>query len=204
MVFESPDFRWIGAVFSRKAAFRGDFAMSTFHKYPEIVRLDKRPEILSVKQVVATEKVHGTNFRVFFPAGMTSLAEVRFGGRNEEFAAGEDGFYGGRPARWFKDRPELLQRLFEVFASHGFAEVTLFGEAFGAGIQRGVRYVPGDQIHFRAFDIMVGDNFVTCKFPANIVSDRPCRAVFRPKRRVKARSNELRAFWGPRGRGSRK
>jgi Rnl2 family RNA ligase len=161
MVFESPDFRssdW-RRVFE-DASYR-ESAMSTFRKYPEIVRLDKRPEILSVRQVVATEKLHGTNFRVFFPAGMTSLDEVRFGGRNEEFAAGDDGFYGGRPVRWFKQQPALMQRLFEVFASHGFADVTVFGEAFGAGIQKGVRYVPGDDVQFRAFDIMVGDNFVT-------------------------------------------
>ncbi len=34
--------------------------MNTFRKYPEIVRLDKRPEILSVKHVVATEKIQST------------------------------------------------------------------------------------------------------------------------------------------------
>jgi Rnl2 family RNA ligase len=134
--------------------------MNVFRKYPEIVRLEKRPEILSVRQVVATEKIHGTNFRVFFPAGMTSIAEVRFGGRNEELAEG-DGFYGGRPVRWFKDRPALLQRMFDVLSSHGFSDVTVFGEAFGAGIQKGVRYASSDEILFRAFDVMVGDNFVT-------------------------------------------
>lgn len=73
--------------------------MGEFPKYAELVTLDRRPEILSVKQVVATEKIHGTNFRVFFPAGMTSIGEVRFGGRNEEFEPGDDGFYGGRPVR---------------------------------------------------------------------------------------------------------
>jgi|CXWL01.1.fsa_nt_gi hypothetical protein len=135
--------------------------MNTFRKYPEIVRLDRRPEILSVKHVVATEKIHGTNFRLFFPAGMTSLDEVRFGGRNEEFDAGTDGFYGGRPVRWFRDRADLLQRMFEAFTSYGFTDVTVFGEAFGAGIQKGVRYVAGDEVLFRAFDVMVGDNFVT-------------------------------------------
>ena len=133
--------------------------MTSFKKYPEIVRLDKRPEILSVRQVVATEKIHGTNFRVFFPAGMKSIAEVRFGGRNEEFEG--DGFYGGRPVRWFKDQPELLQRMSDVLAAHGLNDVTLFGEAFGAGIQKGVRYVSGDEVIFRAFDVMVGENFVT-------------------------------------------
>jgi Rnl2 family RNA ligase len=135
--------------------------MNIFRKYPEIVRLDKRPEILSVKQVVATEKIHGTNFRLFFPAGMTGLDDIRFGGRNDEFDAGTDGFYGGRPVRWFRDRRVLLERMFEVFTSYGFSDITVFGEAFGAGIQKGVRYVASDEVLFRAFDLMVGDNFVT-------------------------------------------
>jgi hypothetical protein len=69
----------------------------TFHEYPDTVTLAKRPEILSVKEVVATEKLHGTNFRVFLPAGMTGIEDVRFGGRNEVFEPGDDGFYGGRP-----------------------------------------------------------------------------------------------------------
>lgn len=145
--------------------------MTTFRKYPELVRLDKRPEILSVKQVVATEKLHGTNFRLFFPAGMTRVADVRFGGRNEEFAPGDDGFYGGRPVRWFRERPALLQRLFEVFSAQGFVDVTLFGEAFGAGIQKGVRYATTDEVLFRAFDVMVGDNLVTYDLFAHLCDE---------------------------------
>lgn len=133
-----------------------------FMKYPELVRLDKRREILAVKQVVATEKIHGTNFRVFFPMGIKSPEEILFGGRNEEFGTGENSsFYGGRPVRWFKDRPELLTTMIETFASYSFTEVTIFGEAFGAGIQKGVRYATDDQVLFRAFDIAVAGNFVT-------------------------------------------
>jgi Rnl2 family RNA ligase len=135
--------------------------METFHKYPELVTLDKRPEILSVKQVVATEKLHGSNFRVLFPAGMTSPDEARFGGRNEVFAPGDDGFYGGKAVRWFKSRPELTRRLMEVFASYGFSDAIVYGEICGAGIQKGVRYAPTDEALFRAFDLMIGDNFVT-------------------------------------------
>jgi Rnl2 family RNA ligase len=135
--------------------------METFHKYPELVTLDKRPEILSVKQVVATEKLHGSNFRVLFPAGMTSIDEIRFGGRNEVFAPGDDGFYGGKAVRWFRSRPELMTRLLEVFASYGFSDVIVYGEICGAGIQKGVRYAPGDEALFRAFDLRVGECFVT-------------------------------------------
>ncbi len=132
-----------------------------FMKYPELVRLDKRPEILSVKSVVATEKIHGTNFRVHFPAGITSVDEIVFGGRNEELGPQGAGFYGGRPAAFFRSQSDLLDRMLATFASYGFGEVTVFGEAFGSGVQRGVRYVSDDRVIFRAFDIAVGESFVT-------------------------------------------
>lgn len=131
-------------------------------KYPEIARLERRPEILAVKQVVATEKLHGTNFRVFFPGGMTSIDEVQFGGRNEEFGSGTGtSFYGGRPVAWFKSRPEILTKMMETFAAHGFSDVTVFGEAYGAGVQKGIRYANDDALMFRAFDIAVAENLVT-------------------------------------------
>ena len=50
--------------------------MGAFLKYPELVEWNKHPEILAVKQVIATEKLHGTHFRLFFPAHMASIAET--------------------------------------------------------------------------------------------------------------------------------
>jgi len=133
-----------------------------FYKYPEIVALNKRPEILAVKEVIATEKLHGTNFRVYFPEGMASIDEVQYGGRNEEFGTGDaPEFYGGRPVRWFKERPELLQRLLGLFHGRGFSGVVLYGEMCGTGIQKGVRYAGPGEILFRAFDLRVGESFVT-------------------------------------------
>lgn len=38
-------------------------------KYPSIVQLPDCPEIFSVKEVIATEKIDGSNFRLFFPGG---------------------------------------------------------------------------------------------------------------------------------------
>lgn len=133
-----------------------------FHKYTEIVTLDKRREILAVKEVVATEKLHGTNFRLYFPSGISSIAEIQFGGRNEVFA-GDDAseFYKGRPVRWFHDRPELLGRLLELFRERTYGDVIVYGEICGAGIQKGVRYAADDSIVFRAFDIRIGESFVT-------------------------------------------
>lgn len=135
---------------------------STFYKYPEIVRLDKRPEILTVKQVVAVEKLHGTNFRVFFPAGMTSIEQVEFGSRNEEFGTGEDSaFYGGRPIEWFKKQSNLLQRMFDVFCARRYSDVIVYGEACGSSIQKGIHYTLNGDVVFRAFDIRVGEAFLS-------------------------------------------
>jgi hypothetical protein len=92
---------------------------------------------------------------------MTSLDEVRYGGRNEDFPPGTDGFYGGRPVRWFKDQPELLERMVAALGARGWSDVIVYGEACGSGIQKGVRYLPGDEVVFRAFDVRVGENFVT-------------------------------------------
>lgn len=136
--------------------------VGTFHKYPEIVTLDKRYEILSVKEVIATEKLHGTSFRLFFPDGMTSVADVQFGGRNEVFGTDDDGkFYGGRPVQWFKSQPELLQRMHALFRERGYGDVVVYGEFCGAGIQKGVRYAQDNEILFRAFDVRIGEYFVT-------------------------------------------
>jgi hypothetical protein len=41
-----------------------DTGPSPFPKYPEIVLLPRRPEIFAVKEVIATEKLHGSNFRM--------------------------------------------------------------------------------------------------------------------------------------------
>lgn len=133
-----------------------------FYKYPETVGLEKRREILAVKEVVATEKLHGTNFRVYFPEGIASIEEVQYGGRNEEFGTGGGtDFYSGKPVRWFKERPELLQRMVDLFREHRYGGVVIYGEVCGAGIQKGVRYVSTDHVIFRAFDMRIGESLVS-------------------------------------------
>lgn len=129
--------------------------------YPEIVLLPRRPEIMSVKEVIATEKLHGSNFRIHFPMGMTSINDVGYGSREVELAPGVD-FPLGVAVRWFQARPELLIQMWEVVKSYGFSDATVFGEAYGSGIHaKGIRYTTGQEMLFRAFDIMVGANFLT-------------------------------------------
>lgn len=132
----------------------------SFPKYPEIVLLPRRPEIFSVKEVIATEKLHGSSARIHFPCGMTSLDEVRFGSHDTEYPS--PSFPLGSFVRKFQSNPDLLNRMWETIKSYGFSEATVFGEAYGPGIKaKGIKYTNGQEVLFRAFGIMVVENFVT-------------------------------------------
>ena len=130
-------------------------------KYPSLLELSKCPDIFSVKQVVATEKLHGSNFRLYFPLGMKSIDEIEYGTRDTEYGKCEK-FVLGSTLLKFKAQTNLLTRMMEVFQSYDFNDVTVFGEAYGPGIKsKGVKYSNGQEPLFRAFDFMVHQNFVT-------------------------------------------
>ncbi len=127
--------------------------------YPSIVLLEKRPEIFCCKEVVATEKLHGSLFSMHFPMGMASLADVQFGSHHVEYKRGEKGFPLGHAIMWVEKNQALLAQMWEVIKSYGFSDATIFGEAYGPGIKsKGVRYSEGSEMLFRAFDLMVGEN----------------------------------------------
>lgn len=130
-------------------------------KYPSIVQLPDCPEIFSVKEVIAREKLHGSNFRLFFPLGMKSVEEIGYGSHDVEYKPGHD-FPLGSTLNMFRAKTDLLTRMMEVIKSYGFSDVTVFGEAHGPGIKaKGVRYSTGQEPLFRAFDLMVAKNLVT-------------------------------------------
>ncbi len=151
----------------------------SFPKYPETALLAARPEIFRVKEVVATEKIHGSNFRVHFPAGMSSLDDVGFGSRDVELDPSSDvKFPLPHAVEWFRSRPELLLKMWEVLKSYGFPDATVFGEAHGPGVNvKGVRYSNGSDSLFRAFDIMVGENFVTYDLFVHIADEMGLQRV---------------------------
>jgi hypothetical protein len=133
----------------------------TFPKYPHILDLTKRPDIFAVKEVVCTEKLHGSNFRLFFPLGIKAIKEIRYGSHETEYGVDET-FTLNKAVLWFQNRIELLTKMVEVINSYGFSNVTIFGEAYGPGIKaKGIQYSNGQEMLFRAFGIMVEENFLT-------------------------------------------
>jgi hypothetical protein len=135
---------------------------SPFPKYPEIPLVVRRQDIFQVRTVICTEKLHGSTFRVQFPMGMTSIEQVRYGSAEMEYVSGQS-FPIMHAVNWFKGRPELLTAMWEVIKSYDFPDATVFGEACGPGAPvkgKLVKYSTGQEILFRAFDIMVGTNFL--------------------------------------------
>lgn len=95
-------------------------------------------EYLKDNKWIFTEKVDGTNIRIYYEDG-----KVRFGGRTDRAQI---------PAT-------LVERLIEKFPAEkfeGFGDACLYGEGYGAKIQKGGGNYRADQ-DFVLFDIKIGE-----------------------------------------------
>lgn len=100
-------------------------------------------EYLSINKWVFTEKVDGTNIRVYFRDG-----KITFGGRTDRAQI---------PATLVERLNDRVlpqaERFTDIFEG---AEVCLYGEGYGAKIQKGGGNYRQDQ-DFVLFDVLVGD-----------------------------------------------
>jgi RNA ligase len=120
--------------------------------YMHIENLYRNQKILNFKRCYALEKVHGTSTRVSWDAekaqreaGAKYAGLTFFGGgeSNERFAALFD--------------PEVLR---DGFVAIGHPKVTVYGEAYG-GRQQGMGHTYGPDLRFIAFDVAVGDTWLS-------------------------------------------
>ena len=96
-----------------------------------------------------TEKCDGVNVRIFWDGH-----KVEFGGRTDKAQMPVpllnklQEYFGG------EENAQMFEQLF------GEKEVIIFGEGYGAGIQKGGTYVKdGKSVDFIMFDLMIGDNY---------------------------------------------
>lgn len=109
-------------------------------KYPHIARLTDDSPLFLLREVLATEKVDGTNARF-------GLVNGRFqvGGRNIVFGQNDDAF-GFRA--WCEDN-DVEERVRS--ANPDTDNIVYFGEWFGPRIQKGIDY--GAERRFAGFDV---------------------------------------------------
>jgi len=148
-------------------------------KYPKIQSVFKRdekgrflmgqyatPEIELLRDVEDwrwTEKVDGTNIRVHYDA---EAGTVHLGGGTDN-------------AQLFAPLVARLQELFPVekFATQGLPTLTLYGEGYGAKIQKGGgNYIP-DGVDFVLFDVRIGNYWLSDENMRDVASKLEIRAV---------------------------
>jgi ATP-dependent RNA circularization protein (DNA/RNA ligase family) len=133
--------------------------MSEYHKIQSVYKRDGRGnmlfgefstpelELLADAQWVFTEKIDGTNIRVMFDGDA-----VKFGGRTDEAQ-----IYTG-----------ILRALEGVFCGNGLLRLkeafpsgaVLYGEGYGAKVQKGGGNYKADGQGFCLFDVKVGDYYL--------------------------------------------
>jgi hypothetical protein len=113
--------------------------------YLHIDNLYKSQDILLFKRCYALEKVHGTSAHVDYKADREPRILYFSGGESHvRFVALFD--------------EELIHR----FVGMGVAQVTVYGEAYGGSCQ-GMKAVYGIDLRFIAFDVQVGESWLSVK-----------------------------------------
>lgn len=119
--------------------------------YMHIDNLYKNQEILLFRECYALEKIHGTSAHISFRDGAAFLSP---GGETaERFAA-------------LFDTAALLEK----FQATGNATMTVYGEAYG-GKQQGQSWRYGKELRFVAFDVKVGDHWLSVPQAEQAVSN---------------------------------
>ena len=109
---------------------------------------DPTIEYLHLNKWIWTEKIDGTNIRVYWDGH-----SVTFGGRTDnasipaELVTKLNQLFGG------ETNAQIFEQMF------GDKEVILFGEGYGRKIQKvGSSYIP-DGVNFILFDVLIGENY---------------------------------------------
>lgn len=109
------------------------------------------PEFKLIDKWMLTEKVDGTNIRIKIFLGEVSGINVVFSGRTDRAQI---------PKHLLKYLEETFtsKKMSSVFPNMTLSDsITLFGEGYGAKIQKGGNYRP-DSVSFRLFDVFVRDH----------------------------------------------
>lgn len=134
-----------------------------FHKYTSIENhyqesfLAHCPYVLTTWCV--TEKIHGSNFQVYYD-GENFLV----GSRNH-FIDSNSGF--NNLNNILQDYKPIIIQFYNdmVFNTRITAPITLYGEVYGDGIQKGVKYSKEKRIKF--FDLKIGDLYIPYQLAMN-------------------------------------
>lgn len=127
--------------------------------YLHVQNLYKEQDILLFRECYAMEKIHGTSAHISWkneamlaPPGEGGLRFFSGGEKHDNFVA-------------LFDQAKLL----EGFTGLGVDEVVVYGEAYGGKCQ-GMKAVYGDKLRFVAFDVKIGDSWLSVPQAEEVVT----------------------------------
>lgn len=127
--------------------------------YQKISNLYRDQDILMFKEVFCLSKIHGTS------------SHISFDGKDLRF------FSGGANYEEFKklfDEPTLLEKF---KATYNNIPITVYGEAYGGKMQ-GMSKTYGPKLKFVAFDIKIGDRWLSVPQAESLVKSLDLEFVF--------------------------
>jgi RNA ligase (TIGR02306 family) len=126
------------------ASGRVSIELPNFPKYTDIENIRNYTNIFQIGEpVVVTEKLHGTNARVGYIRGEDGEPMFACGSHKLRRELGEGGLY---------ELPLQIQAIRDLLLESG-PDTVIFGEIFGAGVQKGFHYGSPQEPLFRVFDI---------------------------------------------------
>ena len=119
--------------------------------YMKINNLYKDQRVMAFKELYSLEKIHGSSSHISFKDNELQF----FGGgeKHEKFVS-------------IFDADELIEK----FTRIGVPEVKVHGEVYG-GKQQGMKGTYGDQTRFVAFDVKMGENWLSVEKAEKVVLD---------------------------------
>jgi RNA ligase (TIGR02306 family) len=132
-----------------------------FFAYTDIENMRSYPTVLREgEEVVATEKIHGTNCRIGFVREVEQGQEqlVRLAGSRTLRRRAPPPEQWRHNTYWSPHESDGVTRLFAALYAAGVEGCTLYGEVFGKGIQSYTYGAHGPQ--FRAFDLAINGRYV--------------------------------------------
>ena len=137
--------------------------------YMHIDNLYKNQEILMFKECYAMEKIHGTSVHLSFNKINNDPYPNSYP-EDHEFVKWELKYFsGGENHDKFKEvfnETELLDKFKEL----DIEKMVIFGEAYG-GKQQGMSHTYGKELKFIAFDVKIGESWLSVPDAESIVND---------------------------------
>ncbi len=134
-----------------------------FPAYTEVENMRSYPAVIGTgEEVVATEKLHGTNCRVGFVTNRAADGQWEMlrmaGSRGLRRKEPPDAEAMRNNTYWFPWTLAEVNNLLSALFAQGHQTAILYGEVFGSGIQS---YTYGQKsIAFRAFDLLIDGKFL--------------------------------------------